>query len=93
MEGEENKDPLVRTVLPTLSLVMEQGTAKQVGTGGHDDSYQVPCVSIIDQAEGKPVTNGELLFSKMHSSYTVTHFFGNILNELANCKLGMIWSP
>lgn len=81
MEGEENKDPLVRTVLPTLSMVMEQGTAKQVGTGGHDDRDQVPCVSIIAQAEGKPVTNGELFFSKVHSSYTVTHFFVNILDE------------
>ncbi|XP_041717148.2 mitogen-activated protein kinase kinase kinase 14 [Coregonus clupeaformis] len=53
MEGEENKDPLVQTVLPSLSLVMEQGTAKQVGTEGHGDSDQVPCVSIIAQAEGE----------------------------------------
>ncbi|XP_020310070.1 uncharacterized protein LOC109865966 [Oncorhynchus kisutch] len=71
MEGEENKDPLVRTVLPTLSLVMEQGTAKQVGTGGHDDSYQVPCVSIIAQAEGEgsqefSPTSTECVYSRSH---------------------------
>lgn len=54
IEGEEKrKDPLIQTIVSPLRLVMEQGTAKQVGPWGHDETDQLPYVSIIAQAEGK----------------------------------------
>ncbi|KAL0984193.1 hypothetical protein UPYG_G00138340 [Umbra pygmaea] len=71
LEGEETKDMLVQTVLPNMSLVMEQGTAKQVVTGGHNDSDRAPCVSIIAQAEGEgsqefSPTSTESVYSRYH---------------------------
>ncbi|KAJ7987704.1 hypothetical protein DPEC_G00329250 [Dallia pectoralis] len=70
-EVEENEDLLAQTVHPTLHLVMEQGTAKQVVTGAHDDSDQIPCVSIIAQAEGEASeefspTSTECVYSRYH---------------------------
>ncbi|XP_012989326.3 mitogen-activated protein kinase kinase kinase 14 isoform X2 [Esox lucius] len=68
---EVEEDLLVQTVLPTLSLVMEQGTAKQVVTGTHNNSDRIPCVSIIAQAEGEASqefspTSTECVYSRYH---------------------------
>ena len=53
VKGEEENNLLIQTIAPHLSLLMEHGTAKQVGTGGQGNSEETPYVSIIAQAEGK----------------------------------------
>lgn len=50
--GEEEEDSLAHAIAPHLSRVMEQGTAKLVATGGHEED---PYVSIVAQAESKTV--------------------------------------
>ncbi|XP_046888174.1 mitogen-activated protein kinase kinase kinase 14 isoform X1 [Hypomesus transpacificus] len=71
VKGEEENNLLIQTIAPHLSLLMEHGTAKQVGTGGQGNSEETPYVSIIAQAEGEGCqefspTSTEYPFSRPH---------------------------